>query len=136
MKKQNISYVLLLICTLITIVGGKVSLPINIRMINLLTLVGLSSFYFILVLRIMSNSGTKSNIYEIVSGIIFIFSTAFLAIFQFAKIPGILTVIQISVVVNGIYCYYLFYRKYNKNLPIKHLVFSILLMGAGILSNV
>lgn len=136
MKNQNISYVLLLICALITIVGGKVSLPFNIRLINLLTLAGLSSFYFISVLRIMSILETKTNIYEMVSGIIFIFSTAFLAIFQFVKIPGILTVIQISVIVNGIYCYYLFYRKYDRNLPIKHLVFSILLMGAGILSNV
>lgn len=135
MKNLNTSYLLLLFCTIIAILGGKIIFPVGVRLFNLLILIGLSSFYFVSVIRIVSISDTKINVQDIISCVIFIFSSAFLAIFQFAKIPSLLIVIHIAVIFNGIYCYYLFFKRNDKIMSIKHLVFSILLMAVGIFSS-
>lgn len=136
MKNQYISFFLLILCSVITILEGKLSFDLYYRFPVSLTLVGVSLYHFFQVLMIISNSPYKSDRYRIVSGIIFIFSAAFLAVFQFARISVITNAIHIMVIVNGLYSYFLFYKKYNNILATKHLIFSAFLMGIGIFNNV
>ena len=132
MGSEKIAYRLLVIYMLLTIISGKIELPLFIRYANSIVLICISSYYFISSVIRFLNSEFKYKIPEFTSGVSFFFTSAILAIIQSVHSPEVLTAIKILVILNGIYSIYLNVWVDNKKLTFKHYVITFLLIGVGV----
>jgi len=132
MGSEKIAYRLLVIYMLLTIISGKIELPLFIRYANSIVLICISSYYFIQSVIRFLNSDFKDKIPEYSSGVLFFFTSAFLAIIQSVHTTEVLTAIKILVILNVIYSIFLNIWIENKNLTIKHYIISFLLIGVGV----
>jgi hypothetical protein len=132
MKKDLLFYYLLLACIVLTILGEKVVLSYLFKYGNMIALICIGIYFFISSIgRIIQSEYSHVSI-EIFSGIIIVFTSAFLAIFQSIHNSDFLTVIKILTIINGIYPIYLIIRFKDKTYSVRHFIISSLLMGVGI----
>ncbi|GEM_PF-2176536 len=129
---EKIAYRLLVIYMLLTIISGKIELPLFIRYSNSIVLICISSYYFIQSVIRFLNSDFKDKIPEFISGVLFFFISAFLAIIQSVHTIEVLTVVKILVILNGVYSIFLNVWHENKKLTFKHYVITFLLIGVGV----
>ena len=132
MDSEKIAYRLLVIYMLLTIISGKIELPLFIRYANSIVLICISSYYFIQTIIRFLNLDFKAKIPEFISGVLFFFISAFLAIIQSVHSTEVLNAIKILVILNAIYSIYLNVWLGNKKLTFKHYVITFLLIGVGV----
>jgi hypothetical protein len=136
MKLDKVAFYLLIICISLTIITGKIELSSYLKYANIIILLVLSTFYLIYSLKEIINTGFNKVSIDFFSGIVFVLTSAFLAIFQSVQTSEFLTCIKLLAIVNGIYSYYLIFRYREKSLSIKHFIISSLLIGVSIVVNV
>ena len=132
MDSEKIAYRLLVIYMLLTIISGKIELPLFIRYANSIVLICISSYYFIESVIRFLNSEFKDKIPEFSSGVLLFFTSAILTIIQSVHTTEVLNAIKILVILNVIYSIFLNVWMKNKNLTIKHYIISFLLIGVGV----
>ena len=132
MGSEKIAYRLLIIYMLLTIISGKVELPLFIIYANSIVLICISAYFFIQSVIRFLNSDFRDKIPEFISGVLFFFTSAFLAIIQSVHTTEVLNAIKILVILNVIYSIFLNVWMENKNLTIKHYIISFLLIGVGV----
>ena len=139
MGSEKIAYRLLVIYMILTIISGKVEVPLIIRYANSIVLICISSYYLILsVIRFLNSdfsalsADRKDKISEFSSEVSFFFTSAILAIIQTVHSSEVLTAIKILVILNGVYSIYLNVWVENKKLTFKHYVITFLLIGVGV----
>jgi len=132
MGTEKIAYRLLIIYMILTIISGKVELPLFIRYANSIVLICISSYYLFQSVILSLNSEFRKKIPEFSSGVSFFFTSAILAIIQSVHSHEVLTAIKILVILNGVYSIYLNVWIENKNLTIKQYVITFLLIGVGV----
>ncbi len=131
MKKEFIIYCLLLASIVVTILGEKVSLSPLFEYGNVVTLICVGMYYQISIISRIINSKYSNVSIEIFSGIIIVFTCAFLGAFQAIHNFYFLTSIKILAIVNGIYTYYLIIKFKEKTYSVRHFIITFLLIGVG-----
>jgi hypothetical protein len=132
MVLEKIVYRLLVISMLLTVISGKIELPIFIRYANTIVLICISAYYFIFSGVRYFNSNFQIKLPEFIAGVLFAITCAFLAIIQSVHTTEVLTSIKILAILNIIYSIFLKVRMENKNLTIKHYIITFLLIGVGV----
>lgn len=132
MKLAKIAFRFLIISILLTIISGKIDLPFFIEYINIFVLICISIYYFINPVIRSIRSNFKDKIPEFISGVLFVFTSAFLIIIQTVHTTEIFSTIKIMVIANAIYSIFLRVRFENRNLSTKHYMICFLLIGVSV----
>jgi hypothetical protein len=136
MELNKTVYYVLIACISITIVSGKIEISNYLKYANIIILLGISTIYFIYSLKKIINTKFQKVSIDFFSGIIFVLTSALLAIFQSVQTPEFLACIKLLAIVNGIYSYYLIFRYIEKSLSVKHFIISFLLIGVSVVLNI
>lgn len=132
MKKDLFSYSVLLACIMTTIVDEKVKLSFLFEIGNIIALICVGTYFFIDFVTRIVQSKYSSIVVEVLSGIVLVFTSAFLAIFQAVQSADFVTIIKIMAITNGIFAFYLIVKHKEKTYSVRHFVISSLLIGVGV----
>lgn len=131
MKKDLLTYYLLLASIVVTILGEKISMPPLFEYGSVIALICVGMYYQISIMVRIINSKYSHVSIEIFSGIIIVFTCVFLGIFQAVHNSYFITSIKILAIINGVYTYYLIIKFKEKTYSVRHFIITFLLIGVG-----
>jgi len=125
-------YRLFVTTMILTVISGKIELPVFIRYANSIVLIFISAYYFIYSGVRYFNSNLQIKLPEFVAGVLFAITSVFLAIIQTVHATEVLTAIKILAIINIIFSIFLRARMENTSLTVKHYIITFLLIGVGV----